>query len=240
MLIEFNRPLIFFKTRKTASTSVEAALEAALWGASPNHGKQASVYANGFVTGRPRNFGSIKRQLYALPKLVMYFTRYGLTPWGSMSLAQRRPHDSPATLLDTFPASLWEKAHKVAVVRNPWDKVVSDFFWVTRDRKLAGDLSAAFEAYVHKLLPWPVEEQVPLLIDATWTLLRFETLENDFVRLTHQLAVSDQTIALPRFKSGVRPPDLDYRDFHTSFTRETVEVTWQEWIHTFGYSFSGR
>ena len=237
MIIEFDRPLIFFKTRKTGSTSVEAALEATLWGRSPDHGKQASIYGNGFVTGRPRNFRSLKRQLSGLPKMVMYFGRYGCRPAESASFARLRPHDPPEKIMAMVPSGVWERAHKIAVVRNPWDKVVSDFFWESRGTNLAADLTTAFEAYVSRSLPWPVEEQVPRLLDPTWTLLRFETLERDFCRLTQALGLGEHRSLLPQFKSNVRPPGTDYRDVHTAFTREVVAVNWSDWIQTFDYSF---
>ena len=139
--------------------------------------------------------------------------------------------------IENFYPREWKEYYKFTIERNPWDKVVSDFFWESRGTNLAADLTTAFEAYVSRSLPWPVEEQVPRLLDPTWTLLRFETLERDFCRLTQALGLGEHRSLLPQFKSNVRPPGTDYRDVHTAFTRDVVAVIWSDWIQTFDYSF---
>ena len=61
-----------------------------------------------------------------------------------------------AALAQTVPAPVWTSYGKVCVVRNPWDRLVSDWHWRRKSGLPLGDLPfASFARFVVQLLQQP-------------------------------------------------------------------------------------
>jgi len=133
-----------------------------------------------------------------------------------------------------------------AVVRNPWDRVVSAWAYekrnplkLLRDRRLR-DLPS-FDNFVRNLSTYS-------LIDHTWFtwatpqkawipngvtyLLKFETLEEDFKKIQDLFGCY---APLPRDN---RSEHGDYTTYYTDETRAIVAELFKEDIEAFGYTFS--
>lgn len=111
MIISHSHRFCFIKTRKTAGTSIEVAL-APLLSADDWISPLEELGASGNIQARP-------------------FTRElrkridGVRP--------RNPH-LPVSIIDDYFANDTEDYFRFCVERNPWDKAVSAFFWLTKRR----------------------------------------------------------------------------------------------------------
>ncbi len=155
---------------------------------------------------------------------------------------------------------IWRQYTSFAVVRNPWDRAVSayhhatmqDSHWHKRqslshpDYRVLADKS--FEECLSILCHQPGRlsheswlDQTHWIVDAespegtimVETLLRYETLADDFAKLCRRLRIDCD--ALPTLNRSQR--SQDYRSHYTEQTRKMVEQLYAADIRTFGYSF---
>ena len=144
---------------------------------------------------------------------------------------------------------LWRQYTSFAVVRNPWDRLVSVYHFA---RKLADDhdvvSSKSFEECVtllhedrdrlknvvwHTQTRWvaaPKSLGGKIMVDR---ILRFEHIERDFHGLLRYLGVPRR--GLPRINTTDRL--REYRQYYDDRTRKLVEQVYGADIETFGYSF---
>lgn len=162
------------------------------------------------------------------------------------TLGRKPPHAPAAKVAAAFPDD-WRDSTKFCVVRNPWDKTVSDYFWrikgvsnppTFRDYVLALDRGDSLNGIV------------PLEFHSNW---EFYTIENRIVadhiiryeNLLPDLERTFRTIGLkwdgwlPRAKSGTRGTNAraSYRDAYDDQTRAIVSRLYALETEAFGYSF---
>jgi hypothetical protein len=125
---------------------------------------------------------------------------------------------------------------KVTSVRNPWDRELSLYFW----RYRYSDRRPSFEQYVRAPRFRPMRKTSEIYsIDGhvVADVLRYESLERDFVAFVETLGV-DGSLQLPRAQSGVSPDtSRDYRSFYSNKTRRIIRVRYAREIEAFGYEF---
>jgi Sulfotransferase family len=133
--------------------------------------------------------------------------------------------------------------YRFAVVRNPWDRAVSQFAFMQRraDLRTYARIEAAtsFKDYLKAIrrrthIQWA--PQYTFLHDDDGTLLvdevlRFEGLEEEIRAVFNRLGVSS---ALPHRNAGERAPAADYYDDET---RELVAEMYARDVEAFGYAF---
>jgi hypothetical protein len=133
---------------------------------------------------------------------------------------------------------------KFAVVRNPWDRAVSQFCY-TRIRTDLHELigmtaETSFSEYLHLIeghehVQW--QPQFEFLHDANGSSLidfvgRFERLEQDARTIFSRVGVEAGT--LPHTNASDRQP---YREYFDASTRRRVERLYGQDIEAFGYEF---
>lgn len=124
-----------------------------------------------------------------------------------------------------------------SVVRNPWDRFVSGWKYCrsTRDRPLREVLiDPPAEGHDYRHLTRPQHE---ILYDAAGrpvfdTLLRYETLQDDFDRLCERLGRKPR--ALPRTNPGKRKP---YHRYFDAESRRLFEQRYARDIQLFEYHY---
>jgi hypothetical protein len=221
MLVSHRHKFIYTKTVKTAGTSVESYFErfcmpAGAW--SQSHLRDEHVSEAGIVGVRA-----------AIPPA-------GCRYWNHM----------PAKLIRERVGEVWNQYFKFCVVRNPYDKVTSAFYYFQRLEKRPFTSIADEQARLERWLlssahVLPIDRD-KYLIDEKFCLdsvLRYETLTADLETLCGKLGLPYDPSWLPRFKTGTRPPHGITRDLYTAKSKEIVAAAFSFELEYFGYSFPG-
>lgn len=234
MILSHRHKFIFIKTSKTASTSIELALEPLCgpedvvttqqkrpWRVNPWPDEQQY---------RPRNYRGI-----FIPRFNPH------QPWRQLrkdlrDLGWRRKyynHMSAFEIRARAGRKIFDSYFKFCFERNPWDKAVSVFFW-EKDRL---NVPQDFETFVQvRRLPSRFDLYTiggKLAVDLVG---QFETLEADLRRALQHVGIKEPP-SLPRAKSAFRPRDRDYRDYYTETSRRVVAKKFEREIEMFGYVF---
>jgi hypothetical protein len=148
---------------------------------------------------------------------------------------------------------LFEKLFKFGFVRNPYDRLFSAFHYMQRGGTVdqpfvsAIDIKLKSMGFAEFVLEWlPTQDlnqvnplwvpQCDFLCDSSGQILvdfvgRFETLDEDFVRLTRELGVGDA--ALPHRN---KISSADYREFYPEAVRAAAYKLYRRDFEIFGYS----
>jgi hypothetical protein len=149
-----------------------------------------------------------------------------------------------------LPPEIFEEFHKFAFVRNPWDHLVSVYYFMLSDpgipRHAEVKALPGFDAFVQ----WAIDEAAPfpkgitklqsqMLTDRDGKLLvdfvgYYEELRQDFESICHHVGID---APLPHLN---RSQHRDYRSCYTDHTRALVEKHFRRDIDLFGYTFDGR
>lgn len=135
---------------------------------------------------------------------------------------------------------------KFAFVRNPWDRMVSHFFYM-KQNDIAPEIEKVntFEDYLNALdrkEPWihnryATKTQYEYIINSSGKVItdfigRYETLENDFNKITEKINVN---ATLPHLNQSVR--NTNYKSYYTTEARKIVERRFDMDISFFKYTF---
>lgn len=139
---------------------------------------------------------------------------------------------------------VFRRYYKFSMVRNPWDKVVSQFLFMRRRPDLRDYLGMALSDPLEKYLEliakrvhvqW--EEQHKFLCDEQGTPLvdfvgRFERFEEDVRKALEELDVTFE--AVPHLRKSERRP---YREYYSYRTRKMVANIYHRDIELFEYQY---
>ena len=157
-------------------------------------------------------------------------------------------HYTAMELREIVGATAFGNMFKFCFVRNPWDKVFSEFrfrIW-TNQNELTSDASFAqwvrstyveqdprYHDWPKMFLPqleWITDEEGHIAVDFVG---RFENLQHDFNRICNSIGM--ERIALPH-ENKSRETNR-YRKFYDDETRSIVEKVFKADIEYFGYEF---
>lgn len=215
MLVSHRHRFIYTKTAKTASTSVEVFFEPFCvddpdW--RPRHGREAEESPAGIVGYRGPSPGD--------------------SPWYN--------HMSAREIRDRLGSDIWNAYLKFCVVRNPFDLLVSWFWFEQRTKTPPGDPVATFRASLEERIP--VLGRSAYLIDGDWCLdhyLRYEQLESDISTLADTLGLDVETENLPRLKTGIRDNSLPVAAYYDADLVRRVRHRFAPELERFAYDFPG-
>ena len=132
-----------------------------------------------------------------------------------------------------LPKSTWNNYFKFTIVRNPWDYVVSKYFFAQRHK----NEQIPFEEWIQiKVLDHGMDFYTINGSIAVDHFLRYESLEHDLNNCLRNLGIQEAP-KLPRAKGGFRPKGKDYRDVHTPFTKDYVSRVFAPMIDHFKYTY---
>jgi hypothetical protein len=213
VIVSHRHRFIFLKTRKTAGTSLELAL--------------ARVCGpDDVITSiNPRDEEARRAQGLPGPQNVE-----------SPHLHRKAFNHMPARMArEAVGAEVWDGYYRFAIERNPWDAVVSLYYWKYKDREQLPD----FDTYVS-------EEWIEQLANnrrmyrirgrlAVDRVLRYEHLDTELSEVWHHLGLPGEP-DLPRAKGHARPAG-HYRELYSDAARKRVELVFADAIEAFGYEF---
>jgi hypothetical protein len=236
MLVSHRKQFIFTKTAKTAGTSVESYFEQYCM---PDGAWQESHYRDEYVSE-------------------------------SGIIGYRGPGSRRATYFNHMPAKrirelvgedIWHRYFKFTVVRNPFDKLVSHFFWVERrkqkssvaqrlvalgkralgseprlSRRETDEAIERFRCWVRETRTGPDRERY--MIDSRECVdyfIRFEELGEGIKHVCDRLRIPFEPTRIPTFKKGIRPGNVQLSDLYDRETEKIVQELYDWELERFGY-----
>lgn len=163
----------------------------------------------------------------------------------SRTIGSKPQHVNAHAMRAAFPVE-WSTFFKFCVVRNPYDLVVSDYYWRTSNVSNP----PSFESYMQALeRSDSLGGIVPVGIHSNWQIYtiddevavdavyRYEQLPHALQRGLEEAKIPFEGI-ITRAKSSQRlARSKNYTEFHTPLTRDIVERLYEKEIVTFGYRF---
>lgn len=225
MIISDAYRFIFIKTRKTASSSIQATLAERCGPYDIIAGGRDEISRNCWDNWR--EYAVLRAKTLLQGRLFWPISRF---------------HSRHATI-KTVTEVLGEHTEtyfKFAIVRNPFDLVVSRYFW---DKSLNRHGYSDFQRWLEEEYTRRGHWEKDLLHRYTHIsgvcrldyVGRFERLSEDFRHVCNTLGFGE--MELPRKKSGLRVPGA-YQDHYSPAARSLVEQLFAEDIMIFGYAFT--
>jgi len=223
MIVSHRNKFVFIKTRKTASTSVEVFLhrnlaENDIW--TPL--SDPKVLGNNYYSSWPVDFAAAKNK----------YIRRKLGKASPLYFRYLHDHSSLLDFYKGYGAKKFAPYFKFCFDRNPWDYVVSLYYYETRKRN---NRECDFDEFI-RTFPIPVNWQQytiegQIAVDAVF---RYEDLESSINGIVKRLDLVGG--ALPIRKSGWRSTK-DYRNYYTTSTKEIIASKFSHVIDHLGYEF---
>lgn len=230
MILSHRHRFIFIKTSKTAGTSVEIALS--------RHCGPEDIITPISPADEPlrRECGGKGPQNHLLPRseysLKDRFRRFRtgrerLKFWNHMSAAQIRAR---------IPEEIWNSYYKFCFERNPWDRVISYYFWKYREEPRPSISEFVRSERLYKLKKqgrdlYTIGGEV--VVDR---VCRFEALGDELEVVCGKLGMP-QPLELPRAKGGFRRDRRSYRDLLGERERQRIAEVFRDEIAQLDYGF---
>ena len=229
MIVSHERKFIFLKTNKTAGTSMEIALsefcgdEDIITRISPADEQTRS----GLGFRGPQNY-TVPASEYSLAERASLFVRRR-----NRNFYNHIPAKRARRLVGE---RVWNEYHKFCVVRNPWDRVVSQYYWRCQSEPRP-PVSKYLRSRVLRSLrkrSWGI-----YTIDGEVAVDRaclYENLEEELEDVRQSLGLPEK-LKLPRAKGSHRKDRRHYRDILSGRDRRKIERAFAREIDLFGYEW---
>lgn len=141
------------------------------------------------------------------------------------------------TLRSRMDPDLFDSLTKATIVRNPWDREVSLYYWHTRGTQRPSDFSDFVGRWERK----PERKTFDIYsIDGrviATSIWRYERLSHHYEDFVRSLGV-ENVPALPSAKGAIRPKNAKvYQAMYDATTRSIVARRYAREIEMFGYQF---
>ena len=137
----------------------------------------------------------------------------------------------------------WGKYFKFCFVRNPWDQVVSLFWWAAKDwchppappfSRIRSDFEEWLEEKTFTVIDWSLYADRDGSLGMNY-VGRYENLQEDFDAVCRTIGLPCQP--LPKLLAHVRKDPSHYSRYYTKRTKSLVAERFSREIEAFGYSF---
>jgi hypothetical protein len=154
-------------------------------------------------------------------------------------------HLPASTIREQLGPDIWDDYFKFCVIRNPFEKAVSAFYFFRSNGSFQADPADSERTQFERWLEMhgvPDDRNV-FMIDGAFCLddvVRHESLESDMARICSRLGIPWNPEAVPRFKAEIRPAHAKVDSLYTPKTREIVAAAYSLELKLFEYSFPRR
>jgi hypothetical protein len=212
MIISHKHKFIFFKTRKTAGSSLQVALA-------------QHCGPDDIITGQYR-LGVDDNSHSAGLNMDRFFTNH--------------PHPELEPVKSFVGQEIWNSYFKFAIVRNPFDIAVSRYHW-NKKGKVINEEETSVKDFQHWVESKNLFKEDSLLrytcsngrLDLDF-IGHYETLEDDVNYICDTIGIP--SLELPTLKGGFRDKK-HYSEFYNESIRKLVEDFYATDLKLFGYSF---
>jgi len=225
MIISHKHKFIFIKTHKTAGTSMEIALSS-ICGPddiiTPISGKDQKIRESFNFRG-PQNY-HYKKSNYSVKDWLKYLLK--------REQAGYYNHISAAEIKTKVSEDIWSNYYKFAFERNPYDKLISWFYWFGRDFDSMDKFIEEGEAIKVKGRElYCIHNEIAL--DKIYL---YENIPEALVDIS-QILKLDRPLNLPRkkSKSHTRKDNRPYNQVLTKSQKDWVKTTYAWELAQFGY-----
>lgn len=194
-----------------------------------------------FIYLKSRKTASTSLERYLLP-----YCKNGLVDL-------KRAHKPAVEIKELVGEETWNTYTKICAIRNPWDKMVSYYFWKKRlsiFNKILYKLNPKWSNYneAHQLdFKGFIKKQGNSNIDVKifyinnqwqdYEFIRYENLHDDLEKVCNLIGISYEKSKLGNHKSMYRPKESNYRNFYDDETRDLVGNVYSKEIEKIGYQF---
>jgi len=222
MLVSHQHKFIFVKTRKTAGSSVQASLERHM---GPND--IVTLMGSSFIPGyKPRRYKWLLDRVPGEAKTrIEHAAAIDLKVW----LEEKWP-------------SIWSDYLTFTIERNPWDKMVSEYWW---RKSWPPNKVGEFDDWLIKRsvvighsTDMYTDNDGKLMVDQ---VIQWKTLQFSYDLLCKDLGLPSNV--LPRIKAKPRTKDEEKRHYslyYTDETRDFVATRFGSLIDMWGYEFEDK
>jgi hypothetical protein len=238
MIVSHQHKIIFLKPRKVAGTSFEIALSKFLSESDVitpiSRDDEAIRRGLGFLG--PRNFN------FELVKLFIKNKNEEVELWGYDIPLKFYNHISAADAKRRLGSSIWRDYKKISLVRNPWERAISAFFWKNTKRTRRPDLKN-FTPYFeknHYLLETGYAAYMIGGENVVDYFIRYENFEEDILKFETQMPAFSglwDTFKDINAKSDTRDRSHSRQDIFAANPRVNAMIEkYNAWeIEKFGY-----
>ena len=233
VIISHRHRFIFIKTAKTAGTTVELYLRQFCGPddiVSPLHIDDELLARSAGIIGPQNHESRLKAPWHLRRRDIPWVRDHHRYP-----VVNRFYNHMPATLIrDEIGDEIWTTYTKFTIVRDPWDRVVSNYYW--RNRKSRNERHPLEESVERAGNNWKL-----YTIDGRSEIdsfFRFESLQADLEALRDRLGF-DGEVNLLRAKGGIRPQRSSARELLTEQQVQRIAELAHNEIEMFGYRWDG-
>lgn len=224
MLCSHQKKFIYFKTKKTAGTSVE-------------------IFFEKYCVPPGQHMES-----HATKELISEYGIIGSRLGGRESGDTYFNHMSASSIRSNLGDDIFSKYLKFCVMRNPFDKAVSRFWWEVKESlsepKLVfslpfNEIKKAFKRFIFSKAPVLADDRGVYMIHQVPVMdyfLRYESLKSDLEFLCQKLDIPYEEENLGSYKSGYRLRPEHFSEYYDDELADLIfkEFDWE--INRFSYS----
>ncbi len=229
MIISHKHKFIFIKTEKTAGTSIEIALSRIC---GPNDIITPVAPKDEKYRQKLNYTGS---QNYLIP-----FSKYSLSDFIHMVKKRKRlrffNHISAKEVKRLIEPEIWNSYYKFTFERNPFDKLISWYYWSGGDKKYGSISNFIKSGDAKKVKGYQLyTDQGKVIVDQVYF---FEDIANGLQDVSEKLNLDDP-ISLPKkkLKGNTRKNKLPYQEILNDSEISWVKTNYKKELEMFDYSF---
>ncbi|MFC6602832.1 sulfotransferase family 2 domain-containing protein [Ectobacillus funiculus] len=143
----------------------------------------------------------------------------------------------PATKIkELIGENIWNSYYKFCFERNPWDKVISAYYFINAQRP--NEKKITFKQFLDSYLKIPYNYPLYTIDDSVAVdfIGKYENLEEDMIKICKKIGLPYDGW-LPKAKGNYRKNSEHYTQFYTLAQKQIVEKYFVKEIELFNYRF---